>query len=749
MAQLDGFSVDPRIFRELGALLVKSDSIALTELLKNSYDADATEVAVSGHLLDVPGAGTIHVRDNGVGMTADEFARGFLRIATRSKETDDRRSRILGRHYTGEKGIGRLSAHRLGAQLAVLSAPLDDQANRTSRELLTANLDWAAIEESESLSGLPSYALSVEQTRTRKPSPSGTTLILKQLRETWDSRKIEDFVVEADLFEPPNALIKPVHTLVGRRLLFARPKLRDSRTEEDRFVVTFDGDLDIGEGLWGEIPKASWWVIEIDATPERATFVVAPTHRAREDNPDADVVEGELGPDRRRPTFQARIFAREGVRSQRERDFASKVAGVRVYMEGFRISPYGEPHDDWLNLDGDYARREAKLALRFEGQLAGQEIAREGLRTLPNRSYAGAVLLTHRGAPALEAPVDREGFLPSVQLDALSETVRTGIDLLTRVRAQLGFASRVQDDARRIRRREVGQGFLVDEIFIRDGLETAVATARELHGPLAAGRVDVASLDGLIAELETLSAAAERSVEDRSLLRVLAGAGTQMAAFVHEIHNVVSATATLDATLAQLADEHPHMRTALDTVRRNLNAVQRQVERQASYLTDVATVEARRRRQRQNIGERLESAWRLVQPAADRLEIQFENFVNQKSRTPPMFRAEVAAILTNLMTNAVKAAGPGGAIVATSGQSDAGTWLRIENTGRRVDIKTSERWFLPFESTSLDRLDPLLGQGMGLGLAIVRSMLGDYGASIRFAEPIGPGMETAILVTFR
>ncbi|MBL8951617.1 MAG: ATP-binding protein, partial [Myxococcaceae bacterium] len=48
------------------------------ELIKNSYDADATEVVVYGEALDDARKGYLRVSDNGVGMTEDDFRRGFL-----------------------------------------------------------------------------------------------------------------------------------------------------------------------------------------------------------------------------------------------------------------------------------------------------------------------------------------------------------------------------------------------------------------------------------------------------------------------------------------------------------------------------------------------------------------------------------------------------------------------------------------------------------------------------------------------
>src|SRR5204863_7313052 len=94
------FSVDTHLFRELGELLVGRESTALIELVKNAYDADATEVIVFGERLGQQ-AGIIRISDDGVGMDLDAFVKGFLRIASRLRDTGSRRSVRCGRRYTG------------------------------------------------------------------------------------------------------------------------------------------------------------------------------------------------------------------------------------------------------------------------------------------------------------------------------------------------------------------------------------------------------------------------------------------------------------------------------------------------------------------------------------------------------------------------------------------------------------------------------------------------------------------------
>jgi signal transduction histidine kinase len=111
-----------------------------------------------------------------------------------------------------------------------------------------------------------------------------------------------------------------------------------------------------------------------------------------------------------------------------------------------------------------------------------------------------------------------------------------------------------------------------------------------------------------------------------------------------------------------------------------------------------------------------------------------------------MFPAELTVVYSNLLTNAVKAAGEDGEIVARGYSRDGKQTVVIENTGIAVDLEEAERWFRPFESTTAE-VDSTLGRGMGLGLTITRDILEQYGASIRFTAP-SEGFATAVEIQF-
>jgi signal transduction histidine kinase len=101
-----------------------------------------------------------------------------------------------------------------------------------------------------------------------------------------------------------------------------------------------------------------------------------------------------------------------------------------------------------------------------------------------------------------------------------------------------------------------------------------------------------------------------------------------------------------------------------------------------------------------------------------------------------MYRAEVQSILSNLMSNALKAVEKGGRVAIEAEESQNSLHIFVSNTGAPVDVKSSERLFLPYVSDS-QTPDPALHQGMGLGLPITRQLVEDYGGAVFFDHPRG------------
>ncbi|MFO0427573.1 MAG: sensor histidine kinase [Planctomyces sp.] len=749
------FTVDTHLFRELGELLVGRNSTALVELIKNAYDADATIVTVHGRNLDDPRKGSITITDDGIGMNKERFERGFLTIASRFKESSNRKSAKFKRRFTGAKGIGRLAAHKLATFLQVESIP-DPNFVEPSDHILDASIDWAKIEQKRLFDDIESSgAIQVDTSpRPRKAKP-GTTITLQRLRKKWTPAELVQLQAEVESFQPPDILVNLPKGLVPGERLFDRPKIADIDTTDTGIRCELTGDFATGEGYWPQLATGSHWLIEIDASSSRrkVQIRIAPTKTGKAEIEEARVCDFKYEhPDHDAgPHFVARILVREGNLGDRTfKQWMSRSYGVRVYNEGFRVLPYGEPNNDWLLLDADYKTRPRALSwLDQKGFEEPTDDKDEGLTFLGNSSYFGAVFLTSAGAPNLRMLVNREGFSSDASFDHMFDIVRTAIYLSVRVRAAAKLQPRI---ARRDERQQKAKPRVELRTAVEQSVTEATNLAKEARREAAQGNINEAQrlIEKASSKFTEGAETHDRLMTEGAILRVLASVGTQMAAFVHEIKGILGMAQALESAVSEIEagiSLPAASKKRLSQLRTSIRDLKRGIERQASYLTDVISPDARRRRSRQKLAERFDAACRLISATASRKGIEIENDIPNELKSVPMFPAELIVVFSNLLTNAVKAADHEGRVRAVAKIDREGqVVVTVENTGVAVEPNEGERWFQPFESTTVET-DPVLGQGMGMGLPITRNLLEDYGAAIRFAAP-SRGFSTALQITF-
>jgi signal transduction histidine kinase len=755
------FTVDTHLFRELGELLVGRDSTALVELIKNSYDADATLVTVTGTNLSNPKRGSITIHDDGCGMTADVFEDGFLRVASRIKEVGNRRSAFYKRRYTGAKGVGRLAAQKLAMLVKIISQPDDGESN-----CVVAEIDWKKIDALETLEKIEgSKAIKVLEHPYGHRGEDGTTLELITLARKWGAVERARFMSEVHAFTPPAELYNLPKNVTDESLLFSTPTMYDSGADDPGFKVELKGDFAAGDDYWKAVANASNWILEIDAgvtDPNKNKYRVIPTEKTK------SLLKGKANPkaepfsERRKTTaqtkFQARILIRQGHTAIKDvsKTWLNSTAGVRVYVEGFRVLPYGESGNDWLSLDADYVNRSGKQSNLVGTAFSETTDELEGFSVVPNKNYFGAVFVQIEKNPKLDMVVTREGFIPNPAYDELVQIVRTGIGLSTRVRAKYSAADRQDRRDKRAGKTEVvdtGETTRKElKQTVVDAVESANQIAKDARTLAAQGKIDEAAR--LITKAGNVfrkgGEASSQLISEPTILNILASVGTQMSEFVHEILSMLGMANAIEESLALILEEYELDSKAerrLKMLLVNICELRRSVERQASYLTDVVSADARRRRSRQDLAKRFERAKATFSAQCEKRGIDVENKIPSGLKSPPMFPAEINVVFSNLLSNAIKACKKGGKIRASATtMPNKKVRLRIDNTGRKVNVEKSEKWFRPFESTTT-QVNSVLGQGMGMGLTITRKMLQEYGATIRFVAPRA-GFNSAIEILF-
>ena len=165
------FKFSPSILSRLGEELIPNPDQGILELVKNSYDADATVCEIE--LLNTEEiGGSIVISDNGMGMDLETLQSGWLVIGKSEKEGDIDRTPVNNRLRVGSKGLGRLAALRLGSNVELRTCPKSEL--NTEYAVSVCWNDFDTVDSVEDVSLSPT----VKQTTLGH----GTTIIISNLK---------------------------------------------------------------------------------------------------------------------------------------------------------------------------------------------------------------------------------------------------------------------------------------------------------------------------------------------------------------------------------------------------------------------------------------------------------------------------------------------------------------------------------------------------------------------------------------
>ncbi|MBP9759617.1 ATP-binding protein, partial [Candidatus Dojkabacteria bacterium] len=171
------FSIDAGLIDRLGKELVARQETAVSELVKNAYDADAIQVKLSFIDSDNIG-GKLTIQDDGDGMTKEELLNGFMRISSTDK-IHNPHSKRYKRRRAGQKGIGRFAVQRLGRGLTIVTQ------TENSEEALKLVINWDEYKGDVNLTSISNSLTTIPKIRDK-----GTTLFITDLREKWTEAAI-------------------------------------------------------------------------------------------------------------------------------------------------------------------------------------------------------------------------------------------------------------------------------------------------------------------------------------------------------------------------------------------------------------------------------------------------------------------------------------------------------------------------------------------------------------------------------
>lgn len=440
------FRVKPRLLRLLGDQLIRDANLAVFELVKNAYDADATKCSVKLEHPDSPSRARIEIEDNGVGMDENILRNAWMVIATdfrAAQRASNFHTPRFKRFPLGEKGLGRLSVHKLGHFIRLITRV-------KGGEELVVEFDWDRLENAEDLRHA-NVKLKRRDPMTFPGSQHGTKLEVSRLREAWARGEVRR------LHRAVNSLCSPFKGPTDFEVTLST--LGSEHWLEDMFTSEKADECAIYRVKgWFEGKAASFDYefnppaeLRNQITPRKEKGLTCPLmkrEKGKRKQIEVDLSKFAIG----RVTFEFLLFDRDREVLKATTDdlsglkrYLDENGGVRIYRDGIRVYDFGEPGNDWLNLD---IRRVNTPAARTS-----------------NNQILGALRLEATDSGDLREKSNREGFLETPAYADFRDAVTS---VLTNVEAEKG---KDQKRLREILGKGTGQKLFTKLTELRGALE--------------------------------------------------------------------------------------------------------------------------------------------------------------------------------------------------------------------------------------------------------------------------------------
>lgn len=515
------FKPRARLLLLLGDELIRDEAMAVFELVKNAFDADASTCLIELHNVssDDPEDASIVIEDDGIGMDIDTVTNVWMEPGTDNRKEQrgaGKRTQKYRRLPIGEKGVGRFAVHKLGQQTRVITRHLGSDE-------VVIDIDWSAFDTHEYLSDV-NIKVTTRMPELFKGRQTGTRIEVRQLRGLpWSRRKVRWLYGAVTSINSPfddtssfsaqmeahpesdwlEGLLRPKDVLQHAVFFFEARLSRSSLDYTYEFRPT---------GKLSKMGKRTSRVTRfplIAQEPLEATELRTKPRSFADELPD-DVPKGSVAKGAARIDLNeyhigdvrvqfylfdldTRVLTLTVADPKGMRDYLNENGGVRVYRDGVRVYDFGEPGTDWLDLEG----RKVNVPAQRIG----------------NNQIIGAVFLNLSESTGLIEKTNREGFVENDAFRAFREAIGCAVAQAAAER------NRDKPEIRKLLEKRH------EEHPVLDGLEDlrSELTKRQVNG-----------------EVTAILNRVEKQYRDVSgNLLLAAGTGLNMAAIIHQVEKEV------------------------------------------------------------------------------------------------------------------------------------------------------------------------------------------------------------------
>lgn len=406
-----------RLLTMLSEQLIKNEVVALTEVVKNAYDADSPWVKITFENFNsnmvASKKSRIIIEDAGCGMSESTLKNDFINPASAHKKIEKEAGNTtpMGRIYQGEKGIGRFSLFKLGKKITVITKTAEDIKARRLELDLSIYEDEFIKENNEQykLSEIPIWYSESDDTdftekifldnSLRKRLNKGTIIIIEELNDNWGKNKFDK--LKGELF----SLISNVYGedfgiyFFDGNTFVPTIEITEKKTLENiieqKAVLNVEGTYEESGRKYVFTINGKDKVVELSDKTISGLSLFRDFKKSIEDrNLSFDDYVTTCGnfkfkfyvfdPDKKNTRTKYKMTDEDWEIVKKNRVF--------LYRDGIRVFPYGSVKDDWLQVDTIRGTKRASAMFS-------------------NDQVVGYIDITYKGNPNLKDKTNREGLL--------------------------------------------------------------------------------------------------------------------------------------------------------------------------------------------------------------------------------------------------------------------------------------------------------------------------------------------------
>ena len=670
----DNLKFSPSILARLGEELLPNIDQGIIELVRNSFDADASYCKVILENITSEG-GSVKIVDDGKGMDLEAIRSSWLVIGGSNKRGAGVTRK--GRVQVGDKGLGRLAALRLGEQVVLKTHPEMKVGLRLSNQEFKCIIKWKEFDNEKTVDKV---SIDIDVITLAEPIAAGTEISILDVKRRVSKTEAERLAKSLLLLSNPfkdNADFKVE--------LFSNDYPELEKMVEQGYMKDAEWNIkasvSAGGTAFAEVVDWKNEVIWSSSSIEDGWFSGRIEKKTKYQCPQSE--------------FELSIFILDkdsfSTRSSNVTtvtNWLKALGGVHIYHNGFRVHPYGDPGADWLEMN----------------------LARVNTPIRPSTNNSiGRVLITDP-EKVMQQKTDRMGFIDSFEFEELKRFVNDVLTWYSRCRQR-------DLDSKKEASKSKADSELKESIGALHRALNVVESPEVRKEIQKAIKKEGKAQENLRKHLES----------DLKLYRSLATAGTISAVFSHEVSKPLSEIPINLESAGRLIKDNCED-DVFDKYTRRSSNVLRYLERLGHFAKLQLNLlkKDKRRNGVINVSLVVESVVSNFSPllSREKIEIKFE----KESELSPKLLGSVCileAILTNCFTNSIKAfqrsdCNSGRRTIVVSLASGDGVFIMsVKDSGPGIKgIGLDDIW-LPGQTT--------YEEGTGFGLSIIKDSVSDLG----------------------